>query len=100
MNVQPFTPIVVIPDFEGSFFNVTVEPIDSAPRSFLGDSFPRTWDNTKEQCLYVGNGQGGPGGEYRDELPGSVIEGRYSDYMMDDMFDTDFTYARIEGSCA
>ena len=96
--MQPFVPANDDPELQGDFFNVTVIPPDSAPRSFLGDSFPRTWDNTREECLYVGNGQGGWSGEFKD-LPGSVIEGCYSDYSVDSMFDTDFTFSRIEGSC-
>lgn len=82
-----------------SLFSVTVDPMDGgATRSFLGDLFPRTWDNTRENCLYVGNGQGGPGGEFA-ELPDSVIKGRYSDYAVDSLFDTDFEYDRIN-TCA
>lgn len=98
VTVQPFTPAVPYPELEDDFFNVTVSPPDSPPRSFLGDSFPRTWDNTKEHCLYVGNGQGGWSGEFQ-ELPDSVIEGRYNDYIVDGMFETDFKFSRMEGSC-
>ena len=100
MLVQPYSPAVVEPRVDvNSLYNVTVMPWDSAPRSFLGDSFPRTWDNTPESCLYVGNGQGGPSGEFPD-LTGSVIEGHYTEYMVDDMFATDFKYSRNEGTCA
>lgn len=79
---------------------MTVVPSDDSPsRSFLGDLFPRTWDNTRETCLFVGNGQGGPSGAFAD-LQDSVIEGYYTDYMIESMFGTDFKYARVEGVCA
>ena len=87
------------PELLGNYRNVTVYPSGSAPRSFAGDQFPRTWDNTRETCLYVGNSQGGPSGEF-DELTGSVIEGRYTSYMVDDMFGTEFAFSRLEGACA
>ena len=81
---------------EENLFNVTVDPVNGgAARSFLGDLFPRSWDNTRENCMYVGNGQGGSGGEF-DELPDSVIQGRYTDYIVDSMFGTDFEYDRID----
>ena len=100
MQVQPYSPAVVKPGVNiNTLYNVTVLPKDSAPRSFLGNNFPQTWDNTVEPCLYVGNSQGGPSGEVPD-LTGSVIEGRYTEYMVNDMFATDFKYSRIEGTCA
>ena len=84
---------------EENLFSVQVDPMNGSPvRSFLGDLFPRSWDNTRENCMYVGNGQGGPGGEF-DELPDSVIQGRYTDYIVDSMFETDFEYDRIGDTC-
>ena len=50
--------------------------------------------------MYVGNSQGGPSGEFFNQLSGSVIEGSYKDYMVEGIFDTEFKYSRIEGSCA
>ena len=81
-----------------NLYNVTVVPGDSPVRSFLGYKYPRTWDHTKETCLYVGNGQGGPSGERF--LPGSVIQGRYTEYMMDSLFDTTYKYSKLSGACA
>lgn len=96
--VQPYT---VPQDTTGSLYNVTVIPTSAPERSFLGDLFARTWDNTKETCLYIGNGQGGPSGEFAD-LPGSVIEGRYTDYMVQpqEMFSTNFKFTRVKRACA
>jgi hypothetical protein len=81
-----------------NLFNITLLPPDSPPRSFMGDMYPRTWDNTRERCLYVGNGQGGPGGE-RD-FKGSVIEGHVTDYIVDGLFGTTYKYAKLKGECA
>ena len=111
VRVEPFTPPPEssMEQEADMLFNVTVQAADDpndpdhSPmppyRSFLGDLFPRTWDNTREECLYVGNGQGGPSAEFpvfRD----SVIEGRYTDYIVDSIFATDFAYDRIGGNCA
>lgn len=88
--------------YEGvkTFYNVTIDPVEgSTPRSFLGNLYPRSWDNIRENCMYAGNRQGGSGREF-DELPGSVIEGRYADYAVDHLFGTDFEYDEIEGVCA
>ena len=78
-------------------FNVTLMPPNKPPRSFLGDMYHRTWDNTEENCLYVGNGQGGHDGHR--ELRGSVIEGRYTDYIMEGIFDTNFKFNMMRGKC-
>ena len=54
-----------------------------------------TWDSQKKQCLYVGNLQGGSS----HEVPGledSVIEGLYTDYVVDSEFETQFRYAVFE----
>ena len=83
---------------EGDYYNVTVVPTDSAPRSFLGQAFPETWDTTQEQCLYVGDGQGGWSGEFK-QLPDSVIEGSYTDYILDGLFQTTYKFSRMKGSC-
>ena len=105
---------VIIPPGSGwedkadTIYNVTVipegdlnDPTDTAPppRSFLGDLYPRTWDNTKEECLYVGNSQGGPVrgfGSFTD----SVIEGIYTDYIVPSLFATEYQFDRIQGVCS
>lgn len=108
MDVTPFTPPpgVTLEHPVENLFNVTVFPVDSqdpniglTPRSFLGDLFQRTWDNSREECLYIGNGQAGPSGELFDSFRDSVIEGRYTDYVVPSLFETDFAYDRIE-TCA
>lgn len=88
---------------EQNLYSVTVDPSPMEDggddtRSFLGDLYPRSWDNTHEKCMYVGNGQGGWTKDV-DELADSVIEGRYTDYVVDSLFGTDFEYDRI-GVCA
>ncbi len=107
--MEPFTPPPgsSMEHDADKLFNVTVHPERDPndptapmppPRSFLGDLFPRTWDNSREECLYVGNGQGGPSAEF-DSLKGSVIEGRYKEYIVDSLFETEFAYDRIQ-DCA
>ena len=56
-----------------------------------------TWEFEKRPCLYVGNSQAGPLGE--DVVPNdSVIEGVYSDYEVESMFASDFTFSHFEES--
>lgn len=45
-------------------------------------------------CYYVGNGQGGITGLLEDE--DSVIEGQYSDYVVDGLFGHNFIYSQFE----
>ena len=80
-------------------YNVTIQPANgSPPRFVLGEIFPRTWDNTRETCLYLGNSQGGRSG-IDPNLDYSVIEGKYSNYRMDDMFATQFEFEEWDSDC-
>ena len=87
-------------------YNITINPPNGSPRSFLGQRFPRTWDNSPETCFYVGDGQGGPGGkfigedeDFRGRSARTVIEGRYTDYIVDSLFQTEFLYEEWESDC-
>ena len=107
VHVEPFTPPPGsnMEHDPNLLYNVTVQEANDPDdprvsyRSFLGNLHPRTWDNTHEECLYVGNGQGGPAVEV-PAFTDSVIEGSYRDYIVNSMFETDFAYDRIEGNCA
>ena len=82
------------------YYNVTVSHPLSKPRSFSGLLHDEDWDSQKKKCFYVGNVQGGPS----PEVPGlddSVIEGPYTDYVVDSKFDTQFRHAVFEeNKCA
>jgi len=80
---------------------VTVTPQDGAPpRSFLAESYVRTWENFPIPCLYAGNSQAGWSGEV-DALRDPVIQGRYRDYIVNGLFETDFLYDKFDesGNC-
>ena len=80
---------------------VKVQPKSGPARSFLGEFYHLTWDKSREPCLYVGTGQGGPTYEVEDPND-SVIEGHYRDYIIDngDLFETTYKYVRFdEGRC-
>ena len=77
-------------------YNVTIKPANSSPRSVLAEIFERTWDNTPETCLYMGNAQGGSA---EDSVFDSVIQGTYKDYIVNDMFETNFVYEEWESDC-
>ena len=99
MTVQPYNsppPGTVDPEKR---FNITIIPANgSPPRSFQGERFPRTWDNTRQPCLYAGNIQGGPDGEFND-LSDSVIEGRYKNYKVASFFETTYDFSEWESDC-
>ena len=72
-------------------YNVTMQT--SPPRSFLGLKKDVAWDFRPEVCYYVGNVQGGVIAE--DLSGGPVIEGDYTEYIMDSLFSTEFRYSRF-----
>ena len=76
---------------------MTVEPPSPPARSFLGHLYHLKWDKTREDCVYVGNAQGGPSFEVLDPND-SVIQGRYRDYILSsgDLFETSYTYSEFE----
>ena len=66
-------------------YTVTItHPESNTTRSFVAHRGPRLWDYRRKPCLYAGNIHGGPAGEV--EKDGSVIEGKYTDYRVDDLF--------------
>ena len=65
-------------------------------RSYTGLLYDLTWSFEKTPCLYVGNSQGGP--IYEIEDPNDpIIEGRYSEYIVPDLFsEDDFQYGLFD----
>ena len=97
-------PISVQPPNQDGLYNITVtnpSTLDdevSQSRSFLGRRLPRTWDNTPQTCFFVGDSQGGPRYEDGEEYD-SVIQGDYTEYIVDSLFTTEFEYARFNSQC-
>ncbi|CAI8024285.1 hypothetical protein GBAR_LOCUS14114 [Geodia barretti] len=98
----------------GQFWNIPISvgdlDSDSSPdielyqpghpsyRHFPALFYHLVWDLSDDGCYYVGNSQGGPEGS-RDPI-NSVIEGSYSQYIVDGLFDTEFEYERFdENAC-
>ena len=75
---------------------ISIDPPNGEPRSFIAEKFIRSWDNSKEICLYAGNSQGGPAVEYGRDYRDSVIEGRYNYYQTDQRFSTQFAYSQFD----
>ena len=66
-------------------------------RKVITEQHSKAWDSTKTSCLYGGNTQGGPSGDFGGD---SVIEGYYTDYKVADRFSTDFKYKMFnDGRC-
>ena len=66
-------------------------------RQFVGFLYPLTWEFEENQCLFVGNGQGGPIDEV-DNPNDPVIYGEYTDYKVDSIFGTEFDYDHFQSS--
>lgn len=61
-------------------------------RQFVGRHYDLSWSRDFEDCLYVGNRQGGPIREV--DFPNDpVIEGHYTDYIVTGGFQTMFKYS-------
>ena len=82
---------------EDGIYKVKVEYPLSEPRIFIAEWSHLRWDNKRKPCLYGGDSMGGP----IFEAPGydSVIEGKATDYIVDDLFSTDFRFEQYDGIC-
>lgn len=73
-------------------------PISNQDVSFAGWLFPLTWELKRGPCLLVGSYQAGP--TYRVENTNdSVIEGVYTEYEVDGLYETDFRYSEFGDRC-
>ena len=75
---------------EGAF-NITT-PLELGSRSFIGLQYSLTWDRREETCYYAGSKQAGAT-NYIPSPEETIIEGGYTDYMVDHNFDTDFRFS-------
>lgn len=81
-------------------YKIELQPKNKPTRTFIGFLEDVTWDFTPQQCLYVGNAQGGPINEAADGEPNdSLIEGDYTQYIMDSSYDVGFTYQHFNSQC-
>ena len=67
-------------------------------REFIAELHKRAWDKSIVSCLYAGGGQGGAAVEFETKYGDSVIEGKYSDYILTNRFETDFIYSMFDES--
>ena len=82
-------------DYE--YYTVTVTPADGDTRQFVGFTYDVTWDFTNTPCIYAGNQQGGIDGNFLGSSD-SVIEGHYTQYIVDSLFDTEFNFTQFNSS--
>ena len=98
----PATVVEYIGPFNGverdDDYNITLH-YGNADRSFVGLKMDMTWEFERRTCYYVGNTQGGTLAELEDSS--SVIEGIYTDYKVDSLFETNFSpFSQfMEGYC-
>ena len=72
-----------------------IEIPGNTQRQMIGDRHSTTWQREKRQCFYVGDRQGGRGLEIKGAPNEPLIEGVYTDYIMDGPYDTSFTFSRF-----
>ena len=70
------------------------EPGHKSYRNFPVFFYNLVWDQSADGCYYAGDSQGGPE-RSRDPI-NSVIEGDYTQYITDGLFDTEFTYNHFD----
>ena len=70
---------------------------NSITRSFTGFLYNLSWEYKFQPCLYVGNKQGGAIYEVEDPND-SVIQGMYTEYIVDTLFQTSFMYGLFDES--
>ena len=77
-------------------YSITVAYPGATERTFIADYGKKDWLDGRP-CLYAGNHNGGP----IEEVPGSgsVIEGKYSDYEVADLFASDYGFSRFMANC-
>ena len=71
--------------------------VSLSQRQFVAELFHRSWDLSPQRCLYAGSSQGGA----LSDIPGprdSVIQGRYTEYRVTRILDTDYAYTRFDRS--
>ena len=83
-------------DIADRIYSVTVAYPGAPERTFIANYGKRDWLDGRP-CLYAGNSNGGPVAEVKGS--GSVIEGRYSNYEVDGLFDTDFQFSKYNDNC-
>ena len=67
-------------------------------RQFAAEWFHRSWDLSAQSCLYAGSSQGGALSDIPGPAQDSVIEGRYTQYTVTRILDTEYTYTRFDRS--
>ncbi len=78
-----------------SLYTVTVQPVGGVQRTFVAELYHRSWDRTQSPCYYAGSSQGGPLNEF-DSPSDPVIQGRYTQYRLRELQDTDFVYSQFD----
>ena len=93
MATTPLTPNPLPPPY----ILTLSPPLPSPQRQFIARLYTNTWDKRGSECYYAGSAQGGPLGELESpHLRDSVIEGRYTDYIVSSLFETQFKYSRFD----
>ena len=95
---------VTVEEFDGEFdgessdddYVITVRYPGQPSRSFVGMESSVTWELERRPCFFVGDGQGGKVFEIAEPDPNDpVIEGHYTDYIVESLFATDYTYSHF-----
>ena len=95
-TIQPHH-VELSPEIAKYFNQSNLFVVSLLQRRFVAERFHRSWNLSLQSCLYAGSSQGGA----LSDLPGpkdSVIEGRYTQYIVDSLLQTNYTYSRFDES--
>lgn len=92
LNVTKYNGPIKDGDPNANYYTIAVAHPRGSHRQFVGRHYDLSWSRDVEDCLYVGNRQGGPIREV-DSPNDPVIEGHYTDYIVTGAFQTMFKYS-------
>ena len=99
VTVTPYTgPVRSISPPGARYFTINfTHPDYPQPRLITGELAFLTWESRREPCYYVGDIQGGPLYEVKQDND-PVIQGVYQDYEVGGSFETMFAYSHFKPS--
>ena len=85
---------ILVSSVNGESYIEIYDPSHDKYRRFPAEFYVLVWDRSYGNCYYAGNSQGGP--ERGHNPVESVIEGVYTQYTTDGLFETDFQYKQFD----
>ena len=74
---------------------IEISQSDDQTKQLVGSDHSVTWQRRKQRCLYAGDRQGAKGAGQHGGPNEPLIDGVYTDYIVDGPFDTSFAYSQF-----